>query len=1583
MTAAVASTNALANPLVWQQFQQAAAQAAAAAYLAESTSNQQTLPSSGLSGTSSNLTGQATLPVTGQITIAGTEAVGRGGPHTVEFAADLNTMTAVNVMMADGEQLQSHLLGLSYNTADGRGVMIAGMKDSVGELLPPNRIIYRNVFDGGIDGDVVYTYTAYSVEQDVVLHQQLPSPALYQFNPAQARLGVVTEFLQPPEPLQAPVSVDLSVFKKQQGVQGPSTMPDEQIQFKTMRLVQGRAFSLGNSTAVIPSGKRWLQIASRHFLIESTPYPLIESLLNTLPPLTAQLTTHRAESIRAMLLNAPEPSLVKKHQQIRLARSDVKAPGVVLDYLMISSPLLDINFGAADTNKVGFAAIGQTTNDYWNGYQFWGQTSANVYDLEWVDRNRSGINLNVQNAPGVWGNNTGDGMYDLFIYPWNGGNVTATLSDVPAGSYDFYLYGHSGNADENSKFQITVGGNTTAWEQTQDSTFAATSTNWTEGAQYVVFRNVTISSGQSAVITCATGDGGSAVFNGLQMVSDVTGQPVILAQPASQCVFLGGNATLAVTASGTTPLSYQWQLNGINIPGATTATLPLSNVQFADGGSYTVTVNNSLGSVTSAPAVLRVLTAYSALLNVNFTGATQNKIGFAAIGLSTNDIWNEYREQGGVSGAVTMTNLQWSDGITSPVSSIGMTVSNAPGIWANNTGDNMYDPFIYPWNGGDVFVTLTNLPANTYDFYLYGHTGNAWENSKFQITVGTNTTAWEQTQDSTFAATSTNWVEGVQYVVFRDVTVANNQPVSIVCAPGDYGSAVFNGMQILLPMPSAQTDREGDGLPDDWEIEWFGRLGVGADTLDGNGNTMLSDYLAGSNPSDIGFTARMGNQHFNTAAASGSYLILGGVPSYEAVLVNDDNFDDATWQSYDGIVHLNLGPTDGVYQVWLGLKGFATNSQPAWFETTVYLDRVPPQLFLTSPTNSVTAVPILQIEGWSPDELSGVSFDLSNAVVVLTNQSGYLTGSWLDINSGIYTTNNFQCFDIPLTNGLNAITLRVTDLAGNVTTTNLNLTLNYSSATNPVVELTWPTNGMEICQSSFTLRGWTDDSSAQVTAQIVDASGNTNTIYGMVERNGKLWAENIPLASGTNALTLTVVNSAGLSSATNLMLVKSDMVLTLDSINGDLWLRTVNVSGRISDTTATIWVNGVQGTNNGDGTWSATNVPVTPGGVASFDLNAVPAGGDDPYASVNQNKNTGVVMDSAKGNYDTWWDALTLHNSSDWKWSRQSGGYKHTRFEAGTGNDMSWDQSDDTIASNLTILNTHITGSDGTDTNIANNGTEGFDKTIGSWNGVTYLPELNGTFLLWSKGSGSEHVKMVLLTGGKSKLRNLYRLSATATDDTTWQPVPSQEITIAGQSLDANGVTYQIFSDGEAPDVTPQVNSPLYSFSGPDATKYCSYFDVYVIKGNPPGDEGHAWWGLRTDAPQDALVKFFNSTELFYLSQQTYGYYPTIHTFPGYLDCPGELWVPESYTTASADVRRHFYIGFNGLQSAIDYAIGLHNSPGYYVVLGNNCVSQVRADARAAGGTAVPLDMTPMAFGLALQAMYWDESTTYSTLILP
>jgi DNA/RNA endonuclease G (NUC1) len=82
------------------------------------------------------------------------------------------------------------------------------------------------------------------------------------------------------------------------------------------------------------------------------------------------------------------------------------------------------------------------------------------------------------------------------------------------------------------------------------------------------------------------------------------GAPTIVAQPVAQSTTVGGNASFAVTATGNTPLSYQWFKDDVSLDGATTATLTLTNVQAADAGYYYVLVSNGVGSTTSNAAAL-------------------------------------------------------------------------------------------------------------------------------------------------------------------------------------------------------------------------------------------------------------------------------------------------------------------------------------------------------------------------------------------------------------------------------------------------------------------------------------------------------------------------------------------------------------------------------------------------------------------------------------------------------------------------------------------------------------------------------------------------------------------------------------------------------------------------------------------------------------------------------------------------------------------------------------------------------------------------------------------------------------------
>ena len=83
--------------------------------------------------------------------------------------------------------------------------------------------------------------------------------------------------------------------------------------------------------------------------------------------------------------------------------------------------------------------------------------------------------------------------------------------------------------------------------------------------------------------------------------------PSITSQPANQTTFAGQTATFSVIASGTAPLSYQWQKNGAAIGGATSSSYTTPAETTADNGAqFTVAISNAAGTILSNAATLTV-----------------------------------------------------------------------------------------------------------------------------------------------------------------------------------------------------------------------------------------------------------------------------------------------------------------------------------------------------------------------------------------------------------------------------------------------------------------------------------------------------------------------------------------------------------------------------------------------------------------------------------------------------------------------------------------------------------------------------------------------------------------------------------------------------------------------------------------------------------------------------------------------------------------------------------------------------------------------------------------------------------------
>ena len=186
---------------------------------------------------------------------------------------------------------------------------------------------------------------------------------------------------------------------------------------------------------------------------------------------------------------------------------------------------------------------------------------------------------------------------------------------------------------------------------------------------------------------------------------------------------------------------------------------------------------------------------------------------------------------------------------------------------------------------------------------------------------------------------------------------------------------------------------------------------------------------------------------------------------------------------------------------------------------------------------------------------------------VISDQHGYLIGEFYEANLLTFTTNWFQCLDVALADGLNTITLRATDEIGNTTTTNVSFTLAEAGNTNPpTLSVIWPQDGTYVGGSQFTFEGQVNDPTITVTAQIVDAEGNTNTVPGLVEQNGLVWVQNLPLAAGANTLSITATDAADRQATSTLTVVQGSVTVTLDSLSSDQWNKPLlNATGTVSD----------------------------------------------------------------------------------------------------------------------------------------------------------------------------------------------------------------------------------------------------------------------------------------------------------------------------------------------------------------------------------------------------------------------------------
>jgi hypothetical protein len=213
----------------------------------------------------------------------------------------------------------------------------------------------------------------------------------------------------------------------------------------------------------------------------------------------------------------------------------------------------------------------------------------------------------------------------------------------------------------------------------------------------------------------------------------------------------------------------------------------------------------------------------------------------------------------------------------------------------------------------------------------------------------------------------------------------------------------------------------GSGLPDGWLWAYFGSLGYYATNVDTDGNTLLADYQNGVDPNPIKFSVQTGCSRIRSSSALLQVSVTGGLPFYYAALLDSTNFGTACWNEYTtSNLLVELGPTQGWHDIWVGLRGLPQNAQQSWQRMRVCFDSTPPLITITNPTMTTLSQVVVQVQGFCDEALSSICYDLSNSAGVVTGQPVVILDRCFDTNLWAFTTNFFQAFDVRLTNGLNS-----------------------------------------------------------------------------------------------------------------------------------------------------------------------------------------------------------------------------------------------------------------------------------------------------------------------------------------------------------------------------------------------------------------------------------------------------------------------------------------------------------------------------------------------------------------------------------
>jgi hypothetical protein len=361
--------------------------------------------------------------------------------------------------------------------------------------------------------------------------------------------------------------------------------------------------------------------------------------------------------------------------------------------------------------------------------------------------------------------------------PANTATVAPTISAQPSNQ--------TVNSGQTATFSVSASGTAPLayqWKKSGANISGATSASYTTPA--------TASSDSAAQFQVTVSNSAGNITSSAATLT-VNSQPAITAQPANQSVTLGQTATFSVSASGTAPMSYQWQKSGVNIAGATAASYTTPATTSADNGSqFAVVVSNVAGSVSSAAAILNVYSVPTISTQpASQTVSSGQTATFSVVALGTAPLSYQWQKAGAnIGGATAATYTTPATTSADNGSLFDVVVSNSLGsVTSNSVTLNV-----------NSLPTITTQPSN--------QTVTAGQKATFTVVasgMGSLSYQWQKGGVNITGATSTSYTtpatvasdNGSQFQVIvsdtggsvtsNDATLTVNSPPAITSQPSN------------------------------------------------------------------------------------------------------------------------------------------------------------------------------------------------------------------------------------------------------------------------------------------------------------------------------------------------------------------------------------------------------------------------------------------------------------------------------------------------------------------------------------------------------------------------------------------------------------------------------------------------------------------------------------------------------------------------------------------------------------------------------------------------------------------------------